>query len=148
MKSKHIYIIVTILAILAVSYPIVYSEVVNPNLISNPFFCAPLIPCQKPPVATSVCSTICYIYLQNSTFVPAALNVTVGAHVIWVNHDGFTHTSDSFNKTGWASPVIPPGHQYSITITSKMQVGYNYYYQCVIHVGMIGLLTVVSNSST
>ncbi|HKW03850.1 MAG TPA: plastocyanin/azurin family copper-binding protein [Nitrososphaerales archaeon] len=148
MKSKYIYIIISILAIAAVSYPVVYSYVANPNLVNDPFFCAPLIPCQKPPAATSLCTSICYIIMQNSTFVPAALNVTVGATIVWVNHDGFTHTSDSLNSSGWASPVIPPGHKYSLTITSRMEVGYNYYYRCIIHNGMIGLLTVVSNSST
>lgn len=148
MKSKHIYIIVTMLAVLAVSYPIIYAEVATPNLINNPFLCAPLIPCQKPPTATSVCSTTCYIYMQNSTFVPAALNVTVGAMIIWVNHDGFAHTSTSFNTTGWNSPVIPAGHQYSINISSNMEVGYNYYYHCNIHTTMIGLLTVVSKKSS
>ncbi|MHB8702216.1 MAG: cupredoxin domain-containing protein [Nitrososphaerales archaeon] len=81
--------------------------------------------------------------MQNSTFIPQALNVTVGATIIWVNHDGFSHTSTSVNSTGWDSLPISPGHRFSLTIESNFSQGV-YYYHCNIHPMMIALINVVA----
>ena len=143
MKSKYVYFAIAALAVAAVVYPVAYAQIANPNVSADPFLCAPLIPCQKPPPGSVLCTSICYIYMQDSNFVPGTVNVTVGATVVWINQDGFSHTSTSYNVSGWNSGAIPPGDRYSLTITSNFTVGASYYYHCNIHTTMIGLLNVV-----
>ncbi len=147
MKSKYIYFVIAILATSAVVYPVLYSQITKPNLSSDPYLCAPLIPCQKPPKADAVCPPSCTILVANGNFNPPALNVTLGAIVTWINQDGFPHTSTALNTSYWASPVIPPGHTFSLTIGKTMQVGQTYYYDCAIHNQMIGSLTIISNNT-
>ena len=144
MKSKWIYFIVSAVAILAVVYPVIYYQFNSASVNSDPFSCTPLIPCQGVPQASSLCQKICYVYMENSTFVPSAINVTAGTTIIWINHDGFSHTSTTVNSTGWSSPPIPPGQRYNVSITNTFIIG-AYYYHCNIHPMMIGVVNVVAN---
>jgi plastocyanin len=148
LKAKYVYFIVAILAIAAVAYPVLYSQFLKPNLSADPYICAPLIPCQKPPRATTVCPPNCTITIGDGNFNPPALNVTAGATVIWINQDGFPHTSTSLNSSYWSSPVIPAGHHFDLTLPKNWNVGQTIYYDCTIHNQMIGSITIVSNSTS
>ncbi len=147
MKSKYIYFVIAALMIAVVAYPIVYASVNNYEQVSNPFFCAPLIPCQKQPPGILVCASICTVTMQDSVFSPGTVNATQGSTITWINEDGFSHTVTAFNSTVFASPVIPPGHDYTLTIPKTLQPG-SYYYFCSVHPFMIGLVNVLPSNST
>jgi plastocyanin len=147
MKSIYIYVIIAILMIGAVAYPVLYSALNHSQGSSNPFFCAPLVPCQKQPPGSIACATFCIVVMRDSSFSPGTVNATVGATIDWVNLDGFSHTVTPFNSTAWNSSLIPPGHSFNLTITSSLAPG-SYYYFCNVHPFMIGLVTVVSSSTT
>ncbi|SRR5579875_845376 len=142
MKAKWVYFIVAAVAVSAVIYPVIYYQFNSSSVNSDPFSCTPLIPCQGTPKATTTCSTVCYIYMQDSDFTPQALNVTIGATIIWVNHDAFSHTTTSVNTSGWNSPPIGPSKTFTLNITSAFALG-TYYYHCNIHPNMIALINVV-----
>lgn len=142
MKAKWIYFLVAAIAVSAVVYPVIYYQFNSTSVNDNPFSCTPLIPCTGTPKATELCTTTCYITMVNASFVPQAINVTAGATIVWVNHDGFSHTTTSVNTTGWNSPPIGPGHSYSLNITNSFSLGV-YYYHCNIHPNMIALINVV-----
>ena len=145
MKSKYIYVIIAVLMIAAVAYPVLYSAL-NSQGSSNPFFCAPLVPCQKQPPGSINCTSFCIVDMEDATFVPGTINATVGATIEWVNHDGFSHTATAFNTTAWNSGLIPPGHSFNLTITSRLARG-SYYYFCNVHPFMIGLVNVLPANS-
>jgi plastocyanin len=147
MKSKYIYVIIAILMIAAVAYPVLYSALNHSQGSSNPFFCAPLVPCQKQPPGAINCTSFCIVSMQDSTFTPGTINATVGATIEWINHDGFSHTVSAFNSSAWNSPLIPPGHMFNLTITGRLAPG-TYYYFCNVHPFMIGLVNVLPANST
>jgi len=134
--------------IAAVAYPVVYAEV-NSNQSSNgPFFCAPLIPCQKQPPGVIYCTSVCTINMQDASFSPGTINATYGSKIIWLNKDGLPHTVTAFNSSAWHSFLIPPGQTFTLLITPALMPG-SYYYYCSIHPFMIGLLNVLpANSSS
>jgi len=146
LKSKYIYFIIAGLMIAAIAYPVVYAEV-NTGQTNGPFFCAPLVPCQKQPPGSIMCATSCVIDMKDSTFSPGTVNATVGATVIWENQDGFSHTVTAFNSSAWNSYLIPPGQTFKLLITSALAPG-SYYYYCSVHPFMIGLLNIVPSNST
>lgn len=145
MKSKWLYFLIAGIAVAAVVYPVVYNQLNSAQLAAsdNPFICTPLIPCSGPNPGSVVCPKVCRIYMTDSTFSPGTVNVTVGTTIIWINHDGFGHTSTAYNSSVWSSPPIGPGQEYSITIGSNYSPG-QYYYHCSIHTAMIGLVNVIS----
>ena len=147
MKSRYIYVGIAILMIAAVTYPLMVSAFDGAQRGSNPFFCAPLIPCQKESPGTIVCQQTCTILMQDSTFVPGTINATVGATITWQNTDGFPHTVTFFNTTFTSSGFVSPGHSYSYTIPNSIAPG-QYYYFCKIHPFMIGLLNVLPTNSS
>jgi uncharacterized protein (TIGR04206 family) len=81
--------------------------------------------------------------MENSTFVPGTVNVTIGANVTWVNLDGFAHTATSYNSTGWDTGFIPVGQSRSVVFASKFPLGV-YYYHCDVHPQMVGQINVVA----
>ena len=148
MKTKYIYFAVAALMITAVVYPLAYASLTNSQRASNPFFCAPLIPCQKQPPGTIICSAFCTVEMKDSTFVPGTINATQGSTIEWVNEDGYSHTVTTFNSSVIYSPVIPPGGSFNYTIPKSVLPG-TYYYFCSVHPFMIGLINVLpANSSS
>lgn len=77
------------------------------------------------PSATQVC-------LKNTAFAPAVETVSVGAKVVWLNADGFNHTSTS-NAVPASGPTwdkaLASGAKDSVTFT----VAGTYQYYCKIH---------------
>ena len=146
MKTKYIYFAVAALMVAAVAYPVAFSTINNAQNSGNPFFCAPLIPCQKQPAGSIVCTSTCTIEMKDSSFVPGEINATQGATITWINKDGFDHTIYTFNTTLIDSPFIQPGHTYSYTIPKTVTPGL-YYYECTVHPFMIGLINVLPSNS-
>ena len=130
--------------IAVVAYPVVFASINNYNSPNNndPFFCAPLIPCQKPPSGSIACTSNCTVILSDATFVPGTVNASLGATVTWINKDGFSHTVTAFNESAFSSQIIPPGHVFKLTISDSLKPG-SYYYYCEVHPFMIGLLNVL-----
>ncbi|MGI0092154.1 MAG: cupredoxin domain-containing protein [Nitrososphaerales archaeon] len=147
MKSKYIYYAIAAMMVAVVAYPVAYSSITNYEQASNPFFCAPLIPCQKQPPGAVICIAACTITLQNSLFSPGTVNATQGSTIQWVNKDGYSHTVTAFNSTAFSSGLIPPGHTYTLKIPATLKPG-AYYYFCSVHPFMIGLVNVLLPSST
>jgi hypothetical protein len=147
LKSKYIYIGIAVLMIAAATYPLVVSAFDGAQRSSNPFLCAPLIPCQKESPGTIACITACTILLQDTTFVPGTVNATAGATITWHNTDGFAHTVTFFNTTLPSSGFISTGDSYSFTIPKSLAPG-EYYYYCEVHPFMIGLLNVLPANTT
>jgi len=146
MKSKYVYAIIASLMVAAVAYPVVYTMVNGSQGSNNPFFCAPLVPCQKQPPRSLNCANFCIVKMKESSFSPGTINATQGATIEWINLDGFSHTVSAFNSTAWNSPLIPPGHSFNLTITSSLVAG-NYYYFCNVHPFMIGLVDILPSNS-
>lgn len=147
LKSKYIYVGIAALMVAAVAYPLVASAFDGAQNNSNPFYCAPLIPCTKESPGTIVCLSACTVIMQDSTFVPGTINATVGSTITWHNTDGFAHTVTFLNTTLPNSGFVPPGHSYSYTIPNSTTPG-KYYYFCSVHPFMIGLLNVLPANST
>jgi len=130
----------------AVAYPVVYATV-NTNQNNGPFFCAPLVPCQKQPPGAINCVTTCTVIMRNAAFSPGMINASYGATVTWVNDDAFPHTVTAFNSSAWHSFLIPPGQTFKLKITQSLAAG-SYYYYCTVHPFMIGLLNVTPQNSS
>ncbi|MDA4130196.1 MAG: cupredoxin domain-containing protein [Thaumarchaeota archaeon] len=146
MKSKYVYGIIATLMIAAVTYPVVYTMLNKSQGSNNPFFCAPLVPCQKQPPGSLNCSNFCIVNMKDSSFSPGTINATRGATIEWINLDGSSHTVSAFNSTAWNSPLIPPGHSFNLTVTSSLAAG-SYYYFCNVHPFMIGLVNILPSNS-
>lgn|GEM_PF-1086916 len=146
MKTKYIYFGVAALAVAVAVYPVVYAQVASQS--NTPYFCAPLVPCQQPAPGKIVCISMCVITMKNSAFLPGTINASVGAKIVWVNDDGFSHTSTAFNSSAWTSPIIPPGRSYTLIVNGSLSPG-KYYYYCRFHPFMVGVLIIMpaKNSS-
>jgi plastocyanin len=142
LKTKYLYFLIAGLMVAVVAYPVVYALINNYAAVSDPFFCAPLIPCQQPPSGVVFCPSNCTIVIRDSSFSPGTVNASVGATITWVNEDGFSHTVSAFNTSAFESPVVPPGHFFKLTVPKSMKPG-SYYYFCEVHPFMIGLLNVM-----
>ena len=147
MKSRYIYVAIAVLMIAAVAYPVVVSAFNNAQKGSDPFFCAPLIPCTKQPPGFVICTHTCSVAMRDSTFEPGTINATVGATITWQNYDGYSHTVTFFNTSLPNSGFLPPGHSFSYTLPSSISPG-TYYYFCEVHPFMIGLLNVLPSNAT
>jgi plastocyanin len=78
--------------------------------------------------------------MKDSTFQPQNIKVSEGATVIWINEDGFPHTSTSYNSSAWSSGFVGPGKEFLLTVNLPPRT---YYYHCNIHLQMVGELSVV-----
>jgi plastocyanin len=141
LKRKYVYIALEIVAILAVTYPVIYSAYAGTTNGNAPFSCPPLIPCDNSQPVSGTCSTFCVINIQDASFSPANINVTQGATVEWVNLDSISHTSTAIYSKAWDSGIIPPGGRFVLD-TAKLAPG-TYYYQCNVHPFMTGQINVV-----
>ena len=140
LKRKYVYISLEIVAILVVSYPVIYSVAVGTTNGNQPFTCPPLIPCDNSQPVSYTCTSFCVIDIQNAGFDPANINVTQGATVEWLNLDSLSHTSTAIYSHTWDSGVIPPGGRF--TFTFDVAPG-TYYYQCNVHPFMTGQVNVI-----
>jgi Copper binding proteins, plastocyanin/azurin family len=147
LKSKYIYYVIAALLIAVVAYPIVYASVSNYNVVTNPFFCAPLIPCEKQAPGVEICIPSCTVLMIDSSFSPGMVNVTQGSTITWVNKDAFSHSATAFNTSAFNTFLIAPGRAYSFTVPKTLSPG-SYYYYCSVHPFMIGLVNVLPNGSS
>jgi plastocyanin len=77
------------------------------------------------------------VTIQNLSFSPANITVSVGTKVTWTNKDSVTHTVTS--DTGlFDSGQLSPGSTFSYTFNNKGVFNYH----CTIHATMHGTVTV------
>jgi len=82
------------------------------------------------------------IIMKNLKFAPAQVTIKAGTTVTWVNQDGFAHTVTAGargNPTGlFDSGNVDGGKSFSFTFKDPGTYPYN----CAIHPGMDGVITV------
>lgn len=135
-----------LLAIMAATYPVVYSAAAGTLNGNGPFTCPPLLPCSNSQPVSETCTTFCVVDIQNSAFSPAVINVTQNAIVEWVNLDPNVHTTTEIYNGAWDSGFIQPGDHFILNFT-HIAPG-TYYYQCKIHPFMTGQINVLPANST
>ncbi len=80
-----------------------------------------------------------HITIDNFTFSPSVLTVTVGTKVTWTNRDDIPHTiTDVDHPKDIKSPALDTGDTYSRTFT----VAGSYHYFCSLHSHMQGTMIV------
>jgi amicyanin len=77
------------------------------------------------------------VTIDNFTFAPAELTVSVGTTVTWDNHDDIPHTVVEKNKL-FRSKALDTDDSYSFTFTSAG----TYDYFCSLHPHMVGKIIV------
>ena len=77
------------------------------------------------------------VKIDNFSFGPATLTVTVGATVTWINHDDIPHTVVS-TESVFKSKVLDTDEKFSYTFTKAG----TYPYFCSIHPKMTGTVVV------
>jgi plastocyanin len=137
MKTRWIYAVTAIVAIIVTTYPLWYAYLSGQSGMNGQYLCAPLIPCQPPSAGVEACLSTCVVDIANSTFTPGIVDAVVGATIVWMNHDGFAHTTSPFNQSAWQGSVIPAGGTLTVVIGKNISAG-PYYYTCNIHPAMIG----------
>ena len=75
------------------------------------------------------------IVIKNFAFDPAAITISKGTTVIWMNKDSVSHT---VSGTGFESGTLPPGQSYNFTFTEPGSFSYH----CSIHTTMKGTVVV------
>jgi plastocyanin len=101
------------------------------------FACGDDSPTNPSPTSTPVSIVNGASTLTSTAYSPNPVNVSVGGTVTWTNNDTTTHTATS--TTGaWNSGTIAPGRTFSQRFTSAGSFPYN----CTIHPGMVGTVTV------
>jgi plastocyanin len=76
------------------------------------------------------------VTIDNFTFEPAQLTVTVGTTVTWTNRDDIPHTVVSAGK--FRSKALDTDDKYSFTFTKAG----DYEYFCSLHPHMVGMIKV------
>jgi plastocyanin len=95
-----------------------------------------------PPVQSSVSTPASgeeKIDIQNFTFSPATLTITVGTKVTWTNQDTVGHTVIA-DDNSWGSGNLNQGDTFSFAFS---QPG-TFAYHCSVHPNMKGTITVVA----
>jgi Cupredoxin-like domain len=146
LRRRYAYFGVAILALMAVTYPVIYSAYAGTITGTGQFMCPPIIPCDNSQPVSFTCTSFCIIDIQDSAFVPAVINVTQNAIVEWVNLDPNVHTSTAIYSNAWDSSFIPPGGHFILSF-SNIPPG-AYYYQCNVHPFMTGEINVLPANST
>jgi plastocyanin/regulation of enolase protein 1 (concanavalin A-like superfamily) len=78
------------------------------------------------------------VSIQNLSFVPQTLTVSMGTRVTWINNDTTTHTTTS--DTGvWDSSILNPTQSFSFTFSAPG----TYTYHCAVHPSMTGTIQVI-----
>jgi amicyanin len=78
------------------------------------------------------------VRIDNFSFSPKIITVSVGATVVWTNHDDVPHVVASGDNQFKRSPVIDTDQTFSHTFTSAG----SYTYFCTIHPHMTGKVIV------
>jgi plastocyanin len=78
------------------------------------------------------------VKIDNFVFGPAAITVTVGTTVTWINQDDIPHTVVSDDKTTFKSKVLDTEEKFSFTFTKPGEFGYF----CSLHPHMVGKVIV------
>jgi len=78
------------------------------------------------------------VRLENIAFAPANIVVDAGTTVTWTNYDSASHTVTSDSGDELESPLLGQNG----TFTHAFDVAGEYYYHCVPHPNMRGLVTV------
>ena len=84
------------------------------------------------------------VVMQNTTFVPSSITVSVGTTVTWTNQDSFAHTVESGVRGAsdagslFKSGDLNQGGTFSLTFTTAG----TYPYFCSVHPGMDGTVIV------
>ena len=81
------------------------------------------------------------ITISNFQFAPSELSVDVGDTIVWVNRDGFTHTSTA-DSAAWSSPELSVGERFRYVAKAPGR----YRYHCAAHPVMTGVVTVVTGN--
>jgi plastocyanin len=82
------------------------------------------------------------VKIDNFSFDPGSLTVTVGSQVTWINHDDIPHTVVS-TKNLFKSSVLDTGEKFSHVFEGPGE----YPYYCSIHPKMTGTLKALSKAS-
>jgi plastocyanin len=77
------------------------------------------------------------VAINEYMFVPAALNISAGTKVTWVNHDEVPHTIVDTDKA-FHSAALDTDDTYSFTFTKPG----TYHYFCTLHPKMVGTIVV------
>lgn len=77
------------------------------------------------------------VKIDNFTFGPAALTVSVGTTVTWINQDDIPHTVVADDKS-FKSKTLDTDERYSFTFTKPGEFGYF----CSLHPHMVGKVIV------
>ena len=77
------------------------------------------------------------IVLDNFTFAPGTVQVTVGSTITWTNHDYVPHNVVAVDRR-FTSPVLDTGQQYS----HRFDAAGTYVYFCSLHPRMTGRIVV------
>lgn len=80
------------------------------------------------------------VSIVDFAYAPAAITVSIGSTIEWVNTGVFTHTTTS-DVDVWNSGDLGPGGTFSFTFTSPGV----YLYHCAIHLGMTGKVTALAS---
>jgi plastocyanin len=78
------------------------------------------------------------VTIDNFSFSPQTLTVTVGTKVTWINRDDVPHTVVSIDKRTIVSPALDTDEKFAYTFTAP---GTNDYY-CSVHPHMKGRIIV------
>jgi len=78
------------------------------------------------------------VTIDNFSFTPASVTVTVGTTVTWTNKDDVPHTVVSDDKTTFRSKALDTDEKYSYTFTKAGK----YDYFCSVHPRMTGEIVV------
>jgi plastocyanin len=78
------------------------------------------------------------VVMEAMVFRPAALTISSGDTIVWVNKDIVEHTATSAIAGGFDSKMIRPGHSWKHTIRTKGALPY----VCTYHPTMKGTLQV------
>ena len=77
------------------------------------------------------------VRISGFTFAPAEVTVSQRDSVVWVNDDGFAHTTAA-DSGAWSSPEFAKGGRYGLEAPGPGR----YPYHCAAHPGMKGVLVV------
>jgi plastocyanin len=95
------------------------------------------------PPATQPASEPAMVKIDNFTFIPQTLTVSVGTRVTWVNRDDSPHTATSTQKV-FSSKALDTDDQFSFSFTRPG----TYAYFCAIHPHMTGRIIVTAHPTT
>jgi plastocyanin len=77
------------------------------------------------------------VWMQNTKFNPATINIAVNGTVTWTNKDGFDHDVTA-DDSSFVSGNMVSGAKFA----HKFTAAGTYHYRCVIHAGMTGTVIV------